>query len=222
MPYLFYLDDILVASASTEDHLTHLPQLFERLSKHDLIINPAKCEFGRLSITFLGHHFTPVGGRPPPCQGGHHHQFLTSPHREVPAGVLGHAEFLQPFPSLRSPPDAALVVALQARGPRTRWTGHRRGLMLSTWPRPHWPTLLYWHIHLPLPWSPSLQTTLWGQCVSSGWVELASCWPFSAESFDREFLFFFAASTRKHFRFLLRAFADQKLQSLAMAKTSEP
>lgn len=65
MPFLFvYLDDILVASASAEDHLTRFRQLFERLSKHGLIINLAKCKFGWSSITFLGHHVTLVGGCP--------------------------------------------------------------------------------------------------------------------------------------------------------------
>ncbi|RJG15673.1 RNA-directed DNA polymerase [Alcanivorax profundi] len=69
MPFLFvYLDDILVASASADDHLIHLRQLFGRLSEHGLIINPAKCEFGRSSITFLGHHVTPQGAVPLPAK----------------------------------------------------------------------------------------------------------------------------------------------------------
>ena len=67
MPFLFvYLDDILGASASEEEHMTHLRQLFERLSEHGLIINPAKCQFGVSSITFLGHHITPQGAVPLP------------------------------------------------------------------------------------------------------------------------------------------------------------
>uniref|UniRef100_A0AAV2KQ35 ribonuclease H n=1 Tax=Knipowitschia caucasica TaxID=637954 RepID=A0AAV2KQ35_KNICA len=69
LPFLFvYLDDILVASASAEVHLTHLRLLFERLKEHGLIIIPAKCEFGRSSITFLGHHVTPQGVVPLPAK----------------------------------------------------------------------------------------------------------------------------------------------------------
>ena len=46
LPFLFvYLDDILIASASRTEHLSHLRTLFERLSMHGLIINPAKCQF---------------------------------------------------------------------------------------------------------------------------------------------------------------------------------
>ena len=41
--------------------MTHLRQLFGRLCEHGLIVNLAKCEFGRSSITFLGHHVTLQG-----------------------------------------------------------------------------------------------------------------------------------------------------------------
>ncbi|KAJ8364454.1 hypothetical protein SKAU_G00132850 [Synaphobranchus kaupii] len=47
MSFVFvYLDDILVASSSEGDHLTHLRDLFTRLSQHGLILNLAKCLFG--------------------------------------------------------------------------------------------------------------------------------------------------------------------------------
>lgn len=42
LPFVFmYLDDILVASSSAEEHLSHLHQLFLRLREHGLIVNPA-------------------------------------------------------------------------------------------------------------------------------------------------------------------------------------
>ena len=69
MPFLFvYLDIILMASASADDRLTRLQQLFGRLSEHGLIVNLAECELGRSSITFLGHHVTPQGGVPLPAK----------------------------------------------------------------------------------------------------------------------------------------------------------
>ena len=40
-----YLDDIRIASWSLAEHLQHLRTLFERLSRHGLVINPTKCEF---------------------------------------------------------------------------------------------------------------------------------------------------------------------------------
>ncbi|KAL6483353.1 hypothetical protein MHYP_G00082250 [Metynnis hypsauchen] len=72
LPFLFvYLDDILVASVSRSEHLHHLRLLFERLSQHGLIINPAKCQFGLHTVDFLGHRITSSGG---------HSEFCPPPH----------------------------------------------------------------------------------------------------------------------------------------------
>ena len=69
LPFVFvYLDDILVASASVEEHLSHLRALFTRLSEHGLIINPAKCQFGVSDIDFLGHRVTDGGATPLPAK----------------------------------------------------------------------------------------------------------------------------------------------------------
>ncbi|XP_059361850.1 uncharacterized protein LOC132101153 [Carassius carassius] len=67
--FLFvYLDDILVASTSKSQHLAHLRTLFERLSHHGLIVNPAKCQFGLFTIDFLGHRVTKGGAVPLPSK----------------------------------------------------------------------------------------------------------------------------------------------------------
>lgn len=59
-----YLDDILVASTSEEEHLRHLRTVFERLSEHGLIINIEKCEFGKQELNFLGHKISAEGISP--------------------------------------------------------------------------------------------------------------------------------------------------------------
>ena len=59
-----YLDDILITSSTMEEHLVHLQQVFERLSDFGLVINPAKCAFGRSSIEFLGHAVSAAGFAP--------------------------------------------------------------------------------------------------------------------------------------------------------------
>ena len=67
MEFLFcYLDDILVASKTMEEHATHLRLLFTRLTHHGLLLNPAKCEFGRTEIDFLGHRINHLGATPLP------------------------------------------------------------------------------------------------------------------------------------------------------------
>jgi hypothetical protein len=56
-----YMDDILVASKDAAEHEDHLRQLFQRLQDHGLVINVAKCQFGRTTIDFLGHRITVHG-----------------------------------------------------------------------------------------------------------------------------------------------------------------
>ena len=61
-----YLDDILVASTTPEEHLAHLQALFERLSSHGVTINASKCVFGANSVDFLGHRIDATGMTPLP------------------------------------------------------------------------------------------------------------------------------------------------------------
>ena len=67
LPYTFvYLDDIIIFSSSTQEHTMHLEELFHRLQQNGLVINPAKCEFFRGSLEFLGHHVDAQGMQPLP------------------------------------------------------------------------------------------------------------------------------------------------------------
>ena len=59
-----YLDDILIASSSEEEHLDHLRALFDRLTQHGVTVNAQKCIFGAQSIDFLGHRITSLGIEP--------------------------------------------------------------------------------------------------------------------------------------------------------------
>ena len=56
-----YIDDLLVASSSPDEHKQHLRQLFARLAAYGLVINPEKCEFGKSELNFLGHHISKDG-----------------------------------------------------------------------------------------------------------------------------------------------------------------
>ena len=67
LDYLFvYMDDVLVASSSMEEHVEHFRELFRRLTAHDLVVSPAKCQFGKKQIEFLGHTVTKDGIQPLP------------------------------------------------------------------------------------------------------------------------------------------------------------
>ncbi|RUS70604.1 hypothetical protein EGW08_021632 [Elysia chlorotica] len=67
VPFAFiYLDDILVASHSAQEHFQHLRQLFILISSNGLIINKAKCVFGADKLDFLGHRVSAEGTTPLP------------------------------------------------------------------------------------------------------------------------------------------------------------
>ena len=61
-----YIEDVLIASSSRDEHMTHLHMVLRRFSEHGIVINPNKCEFGVPEITFLGHLVNSHGIRPLP------------------------------------------------------------------------------------------------------------------------------------------------------------
>lgn len=50
-----YIDDILVATDTWQEHLDTLDALFQRLLQAQLTVKPTKCEAGYDAVTFLGH-----------------------------------------------------------------------------------------------------------------------------------------------------------------------
>jgi len=55
-PHTFvYLDDIIVISATLDDHLRYLEEVFCRLREARLRVNPDKCHFGLPELKYLGH-----------------------------------------------------------------------------------------------------------------------------------------------------------------------
>lgn len=60
-----YIDDILVASDSDEQHTVDLDRALSILNQHNLRLNINKCEFFKTRLTFLGYEISPEGIRPP-------------------------------------------------------------------------------------------------------------------------------------------------------------
>ena len=54
-----YLDDLIIFSATWEEHLQHLGEILERLKQANLTAKPGKCQFGMSDCVYLGHR---VGG----------------------------------------------------------------------------------------------------------------------------------------------------------------
>ena len=63
-----YIDDILVASETFEEHIVHLRQVFERLRHANLHLKPSKCLFLRDEVPYLGYVISKDGIRPDPAR----------------------------------------------------------------------------------------------------------------------------------------------------------
>ncbi|CAC5361630.1 Retrovirus-related Pol polyprotein from transposon 17.6 [Mytilus coruscus] len=63
---LCYLDDILIASETFDQHIDDLNTVFGRLKEAGLKLGPMKCSFAQQSCVFLGHLISSKGIQPPP------------------------------------------------------------------------------------------------------------------------------------------------------------
>ena len=59
-----YLDDILIFSASVEEHVSHVTQVFERLRQHKLKLKLKKCAFFQRETRYLGYVISSKGISP--------------------------------------------------------------------------------------------------------------------------------------------------------------
>uniref|UniRef100_A0A8C5DEF6 Gypsy retrotransposon integrase-like protein 1 n=1 Tax=Gouania willdenowi TaxID=441366 RepID=A0A8C5DEF6_GOUWI len=239
MPFIFvYLDDVLVASSSEEEHAAHLRALFTRLDQHGLIINPAKCVFGVPSIQFLGHLISSNGATPLPSKVEAVSAF-PRPHsarglREFLGMVTFYHRFIRQAAHIMRP----LYEALKGRAPNQDidWTTERAKAFEDTKAALCQATML---VH-PSPGAPVALTTdasdyavgaVFEQWVGGAWQPLAF---FSRQlvprerkysTFDRELLGVWLAI--RHFRSILEGreftvFVDHKPLTFSMSKVAEP
>lgn len=59
-----YIDDIIIASTTEQQHREHLKQIFERFEKYGITINLGKCTFGQSKLNFLGYEVSTEGIKP--------------------------------------------------------------------------------------------------------------------------------------------------------------
>ena len=65
LPFCYaYIDDVLITSATPEEHMTHFHLVLVRFKEYGIIVNPTKCEFGVQQLKFLGHLIDANGVRP--------------------------------------------------------------------------------------------------------------------------------------------------------------
>ena len=63
-----YIDDVLIASQTPEEHKNHLRLVLQRFNEYGILINPTKYMLGVHGLHFLGHHVTQHGVSPLPEQ----------------------------------------------------------------------------------------------------------------------------------------------------------
>ncbi|BHF78584.1 hypothetical protein SprV_0602169700 [Sparganum proliferum] len=69
LPFVYvYIDDLLVASSTAEEHMEHLASVFDRLQQFGVVLNPSKCVFCVPSLEFLGHLVDSNGIHPLPSK----------------------------------------------------------------------------------------------------------------------------------------------------------
>jgi len=68
MRYFVFLDDIVIYANSLVDHDRKLWDVFRRLRKYNLKLQPDKCEFLRKEVTFLAHKISEHGVEPDTCK----------------------------------------------------------------------------------------------------------------------------------------------------------
>ena len=61
-----YLDDIVIASESTDEHCKHILEVFKRIQSFGFRVKEAKCDFLMHEIKYLGHIIDKYGRRPDP------------------------------------------------------------------------------------------------------------------------------------------------------------
>ena len=59
-----YLDDVLIASRTFDEHLMHIREVFVRLRAAGLRLKPKKCLFHREEVPYLGHVISASGIKP--------------------------------------------------------------------------------------------------------------------------------------------------------------
>ena len=98
LPHSFvYVDDILVASRTAEEHRQHLHEVFARLRDAGLTVNADKCIFGQSSVEFLGHQVSAEGIRPLPDRVADIQKFATPKSVKDLQRFLGMINFYRRF-----------------------------------------------------------------------------------------------------------------------------
>ena len=115
-----FVDDTLITSESTEQHLEHLEELLTRLEKSHLTLNLSKSSFFRKETKFLGFILTTEGIKPDPKKIKGIMEFPTPKNEKQLRGFLGLVNFYSKFSS-RHAAETVPLLHLIKKGTTWKW-----------------------------------------------------------------------------------------------------
>jgi hypothetical protein len=118
----FYLDDILVASSSTEEHSDHLRQVFRLLTADGLVVNTRKSLFGQSELHYLGHLVSSAAISPLPSRVEAIVNVPVPTSKVELQRFLGMINFYRRFMPLLAAKLNPLYKATACKGPSITWT----------------------------------------------------------------------------------------------------
>ena len=236
VPFVFvYLDDILIASRTAQEHEAHLRQVFRLLSDNGMVINRKKCVFGVSDLIYLGHRVTTSGILPLESRVEAVSDFPVPTNKAGLQRFLGMINYYRRFMPRLADTLHPLHDATKVKGQAIEWTPECQSAFLAAKDALVTATLLH-HPH------PNAQTSITvdasiravggqlEQLLDGTWCPVAffSRKLSNAErkysTFDRELLAIFLAV--KHFRHLIEGlqftiFTDHRPLTFAFASAAE-
>jgi hypothetical protein len=117
-----YLDDILVASSSAEEHSDHLRQVFRLLAANVLVVNTRKSLFGQSELHYLGHLVSSAAISPLPSRVEAIVNVPVPTSKVELQRFLGMINFYRRFMPLLAAKLNPLYKATACKGPSITWT----------------------------------------------------------------------------------------------------
>ena len=127
-----YIDDVLVASETAEQHESDLRQLFGALKRCGLVLNRDKCVFGVSEIQFLGHTVSERGIKPLPSNVEAVRRFERPRTVKALQRFLGLINFYRRFLPKVAASMRPLTDALAGKPRRLEWTEAKTSAFVET------------------------------------------------------------------------------------------
>jgi len=131
LPFVtIYIDDILVHSATEQQHCQHLQEVFDRLTAAGLTLRDKKCHIGMTTVSYLGHTFSETGMAPDPQKVQAVHDWPTPTDSTAVRQFLGLASYYRRYIH-RFADIAAPLHAVTKKGVTFVWTQECTALSTS-------------------------------------------------------------------------------------------